>query len=51
VPEAIEAMFAAIGDRPSAWDLLLTAEALLPPELAQADALPDDPVFFAPFAP
>jgi IS5 family transposase len=43
-------MFRTIGDRPSAWELLLPAEVLrLPEELARVDALLDDPVFFAPF--
>jgi transposase, IS5 family len=51
--EGIEAiMFRTIGDGPSEWELLLPAEVLrLPPGLAQVDALLDDPVFFAPFAP
>ncbi len=45
-------MFRTIGDGPSAWESLLPAEVLrLPPELARVDALLDDPVFFAPFAP
>jgi transposase, IS5 family len=45
-------MFRTIGDRPSAWESLLPAEVLrLPGELARVDALLDDPVFFAPFAP
>ena len=45
-------MFRTIGDGPSAWELLLPPEVLrLPPELARVDALLDDPVFFAPFAP
>ncbi|HLQ55356.1 MAG TPA: ISNCY family transposase [Streptosporangiaceae bacterium] len=45
-------MFRTIGDGPSGWELLLPAEVLrLPPELARVDALLDDPVFFAPFAP
>jgi transposase, IS5 family len=45
-------MFRTIGDGPSAWELLLPAEVLrLPEELARVDALLDDPVFFAPFAP
>jgi len=53
VLEGIEVtMFRTIGDRPSGWELLLPAEVLrLPPELARVDALLDDPVFFAPFAP
>jgi IS5 family transposase len=50
--EGIEAMFRTIGDGPSAWESLLPAEVLrLPEELARVDALLDDPVFFAPFAP
>ena len=45
-------MFRTIGDRPSAWELLLPAEVLrLPVELARIDALLDDPAFFAPFVP
>ena len=45
-------MFRTLGDRPSAWELLLPPEVLrLPEELARVDALLDDPVFFAPFAP
>jgi IS5 family transposase len=53
VLEGIEAiMFRTIGDGPSPWELLLPAEVLrLPEELARVDALLDDPVFFAPFAP
>src|SRR5262249_56648222 len=53
VLEGIEAiMFRTIGDRPSAWESLLPAELLrLPEDLARVDALLDDPVFFAPFAP
>ncbi len=44
-------MFRTIGDGPSAWELLLPAEVLrLPEDLAQVDALLDDPAFFAPFA-
>jgi transposase, IS5 family len=51
--EGIEAiMLRTIGDGPSAWESLLPAEVLrLPAELARVDALLDDPVFFAPFAP
>ena len=51
--EGIEAiMFRTIGDGPSVWESLLPAEVLrLPDELARVDALLDDPVFFAPFAP
>jgi len=45
-------MFRTIGDGPSAWESLLPPEVLrLPAELARVDALLDDPVFFAPFAP
>src|SRR5260370_7480813 len=45
-------MFRTIGARPSAWESLLPPEVLrLPEELARVDALLDDPVFFAPFAP
>jgi IS5 family transposase len=52
VLEGIEAMFRTIGDGPSAWESLLPAEVLrLPEELARVDALLDDLVFFAPFAP
>jgi transposase, IS5 family len=46
------AVFRTIGGRLSPWELLLPAELLrLPEELARVDALLDDPVFFAPFAP
>jgi IS5 family transposase len=53
VLEGIEAIvFRTIGDQPSLWESLLPAEVLrLPAELARVDALLDDPVFFAPFAP
>jgi transposase, IS5 family len=53
VLEGIEVtMFRTIGDRPSSWESLLPPEVLrLPEELARVDALLDDPVFFAPFAP
>jgi IS5 family transposase len=45
-------MFRTIGDGPPEWELLLPPEVLrLPEELARVDALLDDPVFFAPFAP
>jgi IS5 family transposase len=45
-------MFRTIGDGPSAWESRLPEEVLrLPEELARVDALLDDPVFFAPFAP
>jgi transposase, IS5 family len=50
VIEAI--VFRTLSDRPSQWELLLPEELLrLPEELARVDALLDDPVFFAPFAP
>jgi IS5 family transposase len=53
VLEGIEAiMFRTIGDGPSSWELLLPPEVLrLPDDLARVDALLDDPVFLAPFAP
>src|SRR5947207_9178516 len=53
VLEGIEAIvFRTIGDRPSSWESRLPPELLrLPEELARVDALLDDPVFFAPFAP
>jgi transposase, IS5 family len=45
-------VFRTIGDQPSLWESLLPEEVLrLPAELARVDALLDDPVFFAPFAP
>src|SRR5215831_16865304 len=45
-------MFRTIGDGPSPWESLLPPELRrLPEELARVDALLDDPVFFAPFAP
>ena len=51
--EGIEAIvFRTIGDRPSLWESRLPPEVLrLPEELSRVDALLDDPVFFAPFAP
>ncbi len=51
--EGIEAiMFRTIGDGPPAWESALPPEVLrLPDDLARVDALLDDPVFFAPFAP
>jgi transposase, IS5 family len=51
--EGIEViMFRTIGDGPSEWESRLPLEVLrLPEELARVDALLDDPVFFAPFAP
>jgi IS5 family transposase len=53
VLEGIEAiMFRTIGDGPSLWESSLPPELLrLPEDLARVDALLDDPVFFAPFAP
>lgn len=45
-------MFRTVGDQPPLWESLLPPEMLrLPAELARVDALLDDPVFFAPFAP
>jgi len=45
-------VFRTIGDQPSPWESRLPPELLrLPAELARVDALLDDPVFFAPFAP
>jgi IS5 family transposase len=45
-------MFRTIGDQVSLWESLLPEEVLrLPEELARVDVLPDDLVFFAPFAP
>ena len=45
-------MFRTVNDQPTLWDSILPAELLvLPAELARVDALLDDPVFFAPFAP
>jgi len=45
-------MFRTIGDGPSLWESSLPPELLrLPDDLARVDALLDDPVFFAPFAP
>jgi IS5 family transposase len=45
-------VFRTIGDQPSLGESRLPAEVLrLPAELARVDALLDDPVFFAPFAP
>jgi transposase, IS5 family len=53
VLEGIEViMFRTIGDRPSEWESRLPPGVLrLPEDLARVDALLDDPVFFAPFAP
>jgi transposase, IS5 family len=53
VLEGIEAiMFRTIGDGPCEWESRLPPEVLrLPDDLARVDALLDDPVFFAPFAP
>jgi transposase, IS5 family len=45
-------VFRTVGDQLSLWESMLPAEVLrVPAELAQVDALLDDPVFFAPFAP
>ena len=45
-------MFRTLSDPPSSWESSLPPELLrLPAELARVDALLDDPVFFAPFAP
>ena len=45
-------MFRTVGDQVSLWEAVLPPELLkLPDELARVDALLDDPVFFAPFAP
>ena len=45
-------MFRTVNDQPTLWDAILPAELLvLPVELGRVDALLDDPVFFAPFAP
>ena len=45
-------MFRTIGDPRPLWELVLPDElGRLPAELARVDALLDDPVFFAPFAP
>lgn len=45
-------MLRTLNDQPTLWDSILPAEALvMSDELAQVDALLDDPVFFAPFAP
>jgi transposase, IS5 family len=51
--EVIEAtVFRTIGGPPPQWESLLPPELLrIPEELARVDALPDDPAFFAPFAP
>lgn len=45
-------MFRTVNEQPTLWDSILPAELLvLPSELGRVDALLDDPVFFAPFAP
>ena len=45
-------MFRTIGDGPCEWESRLPPEVLrLPEDLVRVDALLDDPVFFAPFAP
>jgi transposase, IS5 family len=53
VLEGIEAIvFRTVGDQCSLWESVLPEELRrLPEELARVDALLDDPVFFAPFAP
>jgi IS5 family transposase len=53
VLEGIEViMFRTIGDGPCEWESRLPPEVLrLPEDLVRVDALLDDPVFFAPFAP
>ena len=43
-------MFRTVCDRPTLWEHLLPEEAkVMPPELAAADVLLDDPRFFEPF--
>jgi transposase, IS5 family len=50
VIEAI--VFRTLGGRLSLWESVLPPELVrLPEELARADALLDDPAFFAPFVP
>ena len=51
--EGIEAtVLRTVNQQPTLWDAILPAELLiLPAELARVDALLDDVVFFAPFAP
>ena len=45
-------MLRTVNEQPTLWDAILPAELLmLPAELARVDALLDDVVFFAPFAP
>jgi IS5 family transposase len=45
-------MFRTVNDQPTLWDAILPPELLvLPAELGRVDALLDDSVFFAPFAP
>ena len=45
-------MLRTVGDQPTLWEAILPDELRrLPVELARVDALLDDPVFFAPFAP
>ena len=50
--EGIEAIvLRTVNDQPTLRDAILPAELLvLPVELGRVDVLPDDPVFFAPFA-
>jgi IS5 family transposase len=51
--EGVEAiMLRTVGDQESLWESMLPDEVRrLPEELARVDAMLDDPVFFAPFAP
>ena len=45
-------MLRTVNDQPTLWDSILPPELLVVPvELGRVDALLDDPVFFAPFAP
>ena len=45
-------MFRTVGDQPTLWEAILPDELRrLPAELAQVDALLDDPRFFAPVRP
>lgn len=45
-------MLRIVNDQPTLWESILPSELLvLPVELGRVDALLDDPVFFAPFAP
>ncbi len=45
-------VFRTVNDQPTLWDAILPVESLvMSSELTRVDALLDDPVFFAPFAP